>query len=152
MLWCGRQLESGGRGKWVGETGAVLYAVKMYLALCCRRYCERRHKCMVPYQKDIHYFQSTQSFTYIYIHLSLRACQARRERRGCGCNTLHLFWNLLVFWQSVSKISWSNVVSKYGVFDHKKQNADFYQYPVSQISNFYQQWLLKKLYKICTDH
>ena len=70
MLWCGRQLESGGRGKWVGETGAVLYAVKMYLALCCRRYCERRHKCMVPYQKDTLFSKHTIFHIYLYSPIS----------------------------------------------------------------------------------
>ena len=52
----------------------------------------------------------------------------------------------------VGKISWPNVVCKFGVFYHKKRNAEFYQYPVPQKSNFYRQWrLLKKLYKICTN-
>ena len=50
-----------------------------------------------------------------------------------------------------SKISWLNIVSKFGVFYHKQWNAEFYQYPVPQKSHFYQRWLLlKKLYKICT--
>ena len=52
----------------------------------------------------------------------------------------------------VGKIFWPNVVSKFGVFYHKKLNAEFYQYPVVQKSNFYQRWrLLKKLYKVFTD-
>ena len=49
------------------------------------------------------------------------------------------------------KISWSNVVGKFGVFYHKKQNVEFYQYSVPQKSNFYRRWrLIKKSYKICT--
>ena len=52
----------------------------------------------------------------------------------------------------VGKFSWPNVVGKFGVYYHKKQNAEFYQYPVPEKSNFYRQWrLLKKLYKIFTD-
>ena len=53
----------------------------------------------------------------------------------------------------VGKISWPNVVGKFGVFYHKKRNAEFYQYPVPQKSNFYR-WgrLLKKLYKICANN
>ena len=30
----------------------------------------------------------------------------------------------------VGKISWPNVVGKFGVFYHKKRNAEFYQHPV----------------------
>ena len=30
----------------------------------------------------------------------------------------------------VGKISWPHVVGKFGVFYHKKRNAEFYQYPV----------------------
>ena len=49
-------------------------------------------------------------------------------------------------------MSWPNVVGKFGVFYHKKRNAEFYQYPVSQKANFYRRRrFLKKLYKICTD-
>ena len=51
----------------------------------------------------------------------------------------------------VCKISWHNVVGKFGVLCHKKRNAELYQCPVPQRSNFYRQWrLLKKLYRICT--
>ena len=39
----------------------------------------------------------------------------------------------------VGKLSIRNVVGKFGVFYHKKQNAEFYQYPVPQKSNFCQQ-------------
>ena len=52
----------------------------------------------------------------------------------------------------VGKISWPNAVGKFGVFYHKKQNAEFYQYPVPQKSNFYRQWrIFKMLYKFCTN-
>ena len=52
----------------------------------------------------------------------------------------------------VGKFSWPNVVGKFGVYYHKKQNAEFYQHPLPEKSNFYRQWrLLKKLYKIFTD-
>ena len=37
----------------------------------------------------------------------------------------------------VGKISRPNVVGKFGVYHHKKRNAEFYQYPVPQKSNFY---------------
>ena len=51
----------------------------------------------------------------------------------------------------IGKISWPNVVNKSGVFHHKKRNAEFYQYPIPQKSNFYWRWrFLKKLYKIST--
>ena len=48
----------------------------------------------------------------------------------------------------VGKTFWPNVVGKFGVFYHKKQNAEFYQNPVPQKSTFTGE---KKLYKICTD-
>ena len=52
----------------------------------------------------------------------------------------------------VGKISWPNVVGKFGVFYYKKRNAEFYQYPVPQKLNFYRRWeLLKNLYNICTN-
>ena len=51
----------------------------------------------------------------------------------------------------VGKISWPNVIGKFGVFYHKNQNEEFYQYGVLQKSNFYRQWWLLKLYKIRTD-
>ena len=48
----------------------------------------------------------------------------------------------------MGKIFWPNVVGKFGILYHKK-NAEFYQYPVPQKSNFNRRWrLLKKLYKI----
>ena len=58
------------------------------------------------------------------------------------CNTPPSnFLNLVVFLtQCVDKIFWPNVVSKRGVFYHKKWNAEFYQYPVPQKSNFYRWW------------
>ena len=37
----------------------------------------------------------------------------------------------------VSKTSRYNVVSKFGIFYHKKRNAEFCQYPVLQKYNFY---------------
>ena len=46
------------------------------------------------------------------------------------------------------KIARPNVVGKFGVFYHKKQNAEFYQNPVPQKSTFTGE---KKLYKICID-
>ena len=53
----------------------------------------------------------------------------------------------------VGKFSWPNVIGKFGVLYHKKRNAEFYQRPVPQKSNFYWWWRLwKKLYKICTDN
>ena len=40
----------------------------------------------------------------------------------------------------------------FGMFYHKKRNAEFCQYLVPQKPNFYRQRrLLKKLYKICAD-
>ena len=52
----------------------------------------------------------------------------------------------------VGKISWPNVVGKFGVFYHKRRNAESYHYLVPQKSNFYRRLqLLKKLYRICTD-
>ena len=72
-----------------------------------------------------------------------------RANRECvwGCNTpplppphthththTHTFFKFVgILTKCVSKISWPNVVSKFGVFYHKKRNADFYQYPVLQI-------------------
>ena len=38
----------------------------------------------------------------------------------------------------VGKKNRPNVVGKFEVFYHKKQNAEFYQYSVQQKSNFYQ--------------
>ena len=56
-----------------------------------------------------------------------------------------------IFTKYVRKISWPNVVGKFGVF-YEKRNAEFYQYPVPQKLNFHWWWrLLKKLCKICTD-
>ena len=53
----------------------------------------------------------------------------------------------------VGKISWPNVVGKFGVFYHKKRNAEFYHYLVPQKPNLYRRLqLLKKLYNICTDN
>ena len=57
-----------------------------------------------------------------------------RVNRECewGCNTHTFFKFVGILTKCVSKISWPNVVSKFGVF-YKKRNADFYQYPVLQI-------------------
>ena len=55
------------------------------------------------------------------------------------------------FRKCVGKISWHNVVGKFGEFYHKR-NTEFYQYLFPQKSNFYWRWwLLNKLYKICSD-
>ena len=72
---------------------------------------------------------------------------------GGGCNTSPFFLKFVgILTKCVGKTSWPNVAGKFGVFYHKKWNAESYQYPVQQKSNFYWQWrLLKKLYKICTD-
>ena len=66
----------------------------------------------------------------------------------------HTFWEFVdILTKCVSKMSWPNVACKFGVFYHKKQNAEFYQYSVPQKSNFYRRWqLLKKLYRICTNN
>ena len=70
--------------------------------------------------------------------------QERAERGECAppppphthTHTHALFWNLLVFLTKyVGKISRPNVVGKFRVFCDKKRNLEFYQYPVSQISN-----------------
>ena len=62
-----------------------------------------------------------------------------------GCSTFLEFVSILE--KYVGKISWPNVVGKFGVFYHKKRNAEFYQYSVPRKSNFYRRWrLLKKLY------
>ena len=56
-----------------------------------------------------------------------------------------------IFTKCVGKISWHNVVGKFGEFYHKR-NTEFYQYLFPQKSNFYWRWrLLNKLYKICSD-
>ena len=41
-----------------------------------------------------------------------------------------------VLTKCVGKTSWPNVVGKFGVFYHKKRNAEFYQYPIPQKSDF----------------
>ena len=73
--------------------------------------------------------------------------------RACRATSTPTFLKLVsILTRCVSKISWPNVFGKFGVFYHKKQIAEFYQYPVPQKSNFYWQWrFLKKLYRICTD-
>ena len=89
--------------------------------------------------------------------LYARPCQAGE----CGgCNTsphLLITTNFLKFvgilTKCVGKISWPNVVGKFRIFYHEKRNAEFFQYPVLQKSNFYRWWQpLKKLYKICTNN
>ena len=98
------------------------------------------------------------------IYSSLYLIQSRTKIRGVGENIVYLCRQFgivlkLIFLEfvgiltkCVGKISCHNVVCKFGVFYHKKRNAEFYQYPVPQKSNFYRRWrLLKKLYKICTN-
>ena len=78
---------------------------------------------------------------------SPRPCGARGcGGGGCVCNNSlpflpppppNFFKLVGILTKYVGKISWTNFVVKFGVFYHKKRNAEFYQYPVPQKSNFY---------------
>ena len=78
--------------------------------------------------------------------------QGRAERCVCVCvcppptPTCLKFVGILA--KCEVKIARPNVVGKFGVFYHQKQNAEFYQNPVLQKSTFTGE---KKLYKICID-
>ena len=82
---------------------------------------------------------------------TLHDCNQGRAERGvggmcvyvCVCVCVGGGWNLFVFLtKCVGKISRPNVVGKFGVFCYEKRNAEFYQYPVPQKSNFYRWWRL----------
>ena len=65
----------------------------------------------------------------------------------CVCVCVCRYFDKICRWNFLTRC-----LGKFGIFYHKKWNAEFYQYPVPQKSNFYWRWrLLKKLYKICTD-
>ena len=109
------------------------------------------------FYNSLHWGCSAYSKVVVACTWSPRTCGAT----GCGgggCNNplpflLPTFFELVgILTKYVGKISWPNVVVKFGVLYYKKRNAEFYQYPVPQKSNFYRWWrLLKNLYRICTD-
>ena len=71
---------------------------------------------------------------------------------GGGVTPLTFLKFVGILTKCVGKISWPNVVGKFGVFYHKKRNAEFYQYPVPQKSNCYRRWWrLKMLREVCTN-
>ena len=94
------------------------------------------------------------SFLIIEFTLRPRTCQAGGDVGGVAPHPPppHLLKFVGILTKCIGKISRPNFVGKFGVFYRKKRNAEFYQYPVPQKSDFYRQWrLLKKLYKICND-
>ena len=54
------------------------------------------------------------------------------------CNTPPTYLKFVgILTKCIGKISSPNVVGKFGVFYHKKRNAEFYQYQVPQKPNLY---------------
>ena len=82
--------------------------------------------------RDMHFIpiRNTKGMSSGCVCVCVCVCRGGVANRHCSPFFLK-FVGILT--KCVGKISWHNVVDKFGVFYHKKRNAEFYQHLVPQI-------------------